>query len=66
MGKVNTGGGARTKLMLAFKGILAENLEGSTQMYKLPQQQASFESVKWQTDSWQCWSILTSSPGNEG
>ena len=34
--------------MLNFKGILTENLEGSTQMYKLPQQEASVESVKWQ------------------
>ena len=66
MGKVDVGGGPDTKLMLAFKGIWTENLEASAQMYKLPQQEASFESVKWQTDSWQCWSILTSCQGNEG
>ena len=64
MGKVDMG--ATTKLMLSFKGIWTENLEGSTQMYKVSQQEGSFESLKWQTDSWQRWSILTSSLGNEG
>ena len=28
-----------------IKGIWTENLDGSTQMYKLPQQEASFKSV---------------------
>ena len=29
MGKVGMGGGSGTKLMLAFKGIWTENLQGS-------------------------------------